>query len=315
MEPIPPKITGSWMDFRHQNSDDGRYWNDHAGAFSCDQWAQHVKDMKTMGMDTIVIMSTALDDKAFYPSQFVRGKWDLVCNDPLEAALTSADRNDQKVFVSAGFYGHQTEETCDAPDYLDWHKKLTDELCAIYSHHSSFYGWYIPNEAEIEGHFSDGYMAFTPQLTEHLRSIDFDRKILIAPYGTRKVSASNQFVEQIQSLGVDYIAYQDEVGVRKTRVDELDDIYAKVFHLHKKTDVALWADVEIFEFEGDVYHSPLLPAKIDRIERQLQIIAPYVEKLLCYQVHGLMNLPETSAFCGVPQTIDLYRDYSARMLI
>jgi hypothetical protein len=309
--PIRPAITGSWMDFRHQNSHDGLYWNDQAAAFSCEQWKTHVTDMHGIGIDTIVLMSTALDDKAFYPSGFLNQRWKLACDDPVEAALSAADLNGQKVFVSAGFYGHTTEETSDAPDYLDWHRRLTDDLWNRYGSHASFLGWYIPNEAEINGHFSDGYMEFTPRLAAHLRNLSPNRRILIAPYGTNKVAETDRFVEQIQSLGVDYIAYQDEVGVRKTQVEELDGIYARLRRLHDRAGMPLWADVEIFEFEGEVYKSALLPAAIERIQRQLGIVSQYVEKLLCYQVHGLMNPPNTTAFCGHPDTMRLYEEYRA----
>lgn len=311
MTPRTIRIEGTWLDFQHQNSHDGLYWNDQARAFSCTQWQSHIAEIASVRMDTIVVMSTALDNRSFYPSTFLPERWPLTCSDPLDAVLTAADRTGQRVFVSAGFYGHTTEETSDAPDYLDWHLRLTDELWSKYQTHPSFYGWYIPNEAEIHGHFSEGYMTFTPRLSAHLRGLAPDRKILIAPYGTNKVAETARFVEQIQTLGVDYIAYQDEVGVRKTRVEELDAIYARLRRLHDRAGLPLWADVEIFEFEGEVYRSPLLPARLERIQRQLEIISPYVEKILCYQYHGLMNAPNSPSFCGHPDTLRLYSDYMA----
>ncbi len=306
---LPICIEGTWMDFQHQNAHDGLYWNDQASAFNCGQWQRHVDDIHGVDIDTIVLMSSALDDKAFYPSEFMAERWGLTCVDPINAVLEAATRNEQKVFVSAGFYGHQTEETSSAPDYLDWHKRLTNELWSRYGGHESFFGWYIPNEAEIEGHFSDGYMDFTPKFAAHLRGLSPNRKILIAPYGTNKVAETDRFVEQIQSLGVDYIAYQDEVGVRKTQVERLDEIYARLRRLHDRAGMPLWADVEIFAFEGEVYKSALLPAPIERVQRQLSIIAPYADKLLCYQYHGLMNPPDSPAFCGHPDSLRLYREY------
>lgn len=303
------KISGTWLDFQHQNPYDGIYWNDQTRAFSCSQWQGKIDEICSVGMDTVVLMSTALDDKAFYPSDFVKGRWNLACADPVEAVLSAADSNIQHVFVSAGFYGHQTEETSSAPDYLDWHRRLTEDLFKRYGGHASFYGWYIPNEAEINGHFSDGFMNFTPKLTANLRGLSPDKRILIAPYGTNKVQETERFVEQVQALGVDFIAYQDEIGVRKTKVEELDEIYARLSRLHDKAGVPLWADVEIFEFEGDVYKSPLIPASLDRIQRQLAAISPYVEKLLCYQYHGLMNPPNSPQHCGHPDSIKLYQQY------
>src|SRR5262249_6994996 len=155
----------------------------------------------------------------------------------------------------------------------------------------------------------DGYLDFTPKLSEHLRSLSQEKKILIAPYGTNKVQETDRFVEQIQSLGVDFVAYQDEVGVRKTRVEELEEIYTRLKRLHDRAGVPLWADVEIFEFEGEVYESPLIPASLERIQRQLEAISPYVEKLLCYQYHGLMNPPDSPQHCGHADTVRLYEKY------
>src|SRR5437773_4403877 len=49
-------ITGTWMDFQHQNQWDGYYWNDQTRAFSCEQWQGKVDEIAGTGMDTIVIM-------------------------------------------------------------------------------------------------------------------------------------------------------------------------------------------------------------------------------------------------------------------
>src|SRR5579871_121489 len=211
--------------------------------------------MAALGLEYIVIMSSALDDKAFYPSGFMP-RHELACEDPIAAVLESAQAHGLKVFVSAGFYGHTTEETSEADDYLDWHRKLAAELYARYGGYSAFYGWYVPNEAEINDHYSDGFMRFMADFAPYLRSLDPGKRVLIAPYGTRKVVEDDEFVAQLRALGtagVDFIAYQDEVGVRKTQVDELDAIYARLRRLHDRaaagghTAPALWADTEIFE--------------------------------------------------------------------
>jgi hypothetical protein len=54
---------------------------------------------------------------------------------------------------------------------------------------------------------------------------------------------------------------------------------------------ALWADVEIFTFAGEVYRSALVPAPFARVEQQLTAISPFVDKILIYQYQGLMNPP------------------------
>lgn len=104
-------------------------------------------------------------------------------------------------------------------------------------------------------------------------------KTLIAPYGTRSAACDGRYAAQLERLEVDYIAYQDEVGVRKTQVEELPGIYERLKAVHDQVGRSrLWADVEAFQFEGEVYHSPLLPAPPQRLRQQLEAVSPYVEK-------------------------------------
>ena len=69
--------------------------------------------------------------------------------------------------------------------------------------------------------------------------------------------------------------------------------------------------MEVFEFEGDVYTSALYPAAMERIERQIKSISPFVDEILIYQYQGMFNKPGTTAFCGHPGSIQLYNDYKA----
>lgn len=304
------------MDFQHQNPHDGDYWNAATRQFIAAQWQGKVAEMAALGLHYIVIMSSALDNKAFYPSAFMP-RHELVCEDPIAAVLEAAHQNGLRVFVSAGFYGHTTEETSDASDYYDWHTHLADELWRRYRHAPAFYGWYVPNEAEIKGHFSHGFMTFIGRFAPYLKHLAPDHRVLIAPYGTRNVTEDAEYVAQLRVLGtagVDFIAYQDEVGVRKTQVEELPEIYARLRRLHDRAGdghkaPALWADTEIFEFEGATYASALVPASLGRIQSQLAAIAPHVDVMLCYQTHGLMNPPDSPQFCGHPDTVRLWNEY------
>ena len=71
----------------------------------------------------------------------------------------------------------------------------------------------------------------------------------------------------------------------------------------------LWADIELFDFEGLVYKSALIPAPFERIQKQIENVAPYVDKILGYQYLGLMNPPESNAFAGHENSIALYEEY------
>ena len=118
------------------------------------------------------------------------------------------------------------------------------------------------------------------------------------------------FIEQLKSLEVDFVAYQDEVGVRKSSEYETHNYYKQLKKVHSKANKSkLWADVEIFEFEGDVYKSALLPSNVERLKIQLEEISEYVDEILVFQYQGMMNMPATTAFCGHPDSIQYYKDY------
>ena len=83
-----------------------------------------------------------------------------------------------------------------------------------------------------------------------------------------------------------------------------------MYKVHAKAGRArLWADMEIFEFEGDVYNSALIPAKFERILKQMEDISPFVDHILVYQYLGIMNKPGSMASVGHPESGTLYTDY------
>ena len=309
MPPVRPIITGSWLDFHHPNFREGDYWNDTTRRFTAQDWDTKVAEMAELGMDTLVLLSVALRGASFYPSRHFDRRWDLICEDPVAALLAAADRHGMKVFVGVGYFAHSTGDHVGDAEDKRLRAVIPEELVERYGHHASFHGWYLPVEAGIQGHFSEAFMDYAAELCRHCRTADPLKPILIAPYGTRTVIPDGRFVEQLRALDVDHVAYQCEVGVRKTRVEELDEIFARLKAVHEKAGVPLWADVEVFTFEGETYRSPLLPAPFERVRRQLEAMAPHVEKLLCYQYLGMMNPPHSPVFAGHPSSARLYREY------
>ena len=97
--------------------------------------------------------------------------------------------------------------------------------------------------------------------------------------------------------------------MRKSKPEDTAEYYKNLRRAHDLAGkAALWADMEVFEFEGDVYKSALIPAKWERVERQIESIAPYVDEILIYQYIGMFNKPGTIAYCGHIDSIDYYGD-------
>lgn len=313
-------ITGTWFEFHHHNLPEGVYWNSECRQFTDAQWETKVEEIASLGMRYIVLMASAMvyptSCEAYFRTDiYPRAK--MVAKDPMEALFRSADRHNLKVFVGAGFYGfwQDTLRNIVDPGVTKRAFRAMDQLYERYGHHPSFYGWYLPDELGICPYYSDDFIRYTNLYTVHGKSFDPKLQVLIAPYGTNMLKADDTYIQQLEQLDCDIIAYQDEVGVQKSPPQDTSAYYEALRKAHDKAGrAALWADMEVFTFEKEVYTSALLPAPMKRIEQQLESISPYVDEVLMYQYLGLFNRPGTTAFCGHPASTQLYTDYTEWMI-
>lgn len=305
-------IAGSWFEFKHHSDVEGTYWNPAFSQFSDQQWKALVKDISETGMEYLVLLSVADNGKTFYPSQ-LQDRYDFVSLDPLEAVLSAADEYNIKFFISNDFWS----------DYRDVHNMMTnkevaelrrkgmEEVAGKYAHHKSFYGWYFPNETGLINTIDETTISYVNECSKLARELTPDCVNLIAPYGTKSIRFDDHYVKQLERLDIDIMAYQDEVGVRKTNAGAAGKYFEGLYNVHAKAGRSrLWADVEVFDFEGAVYGSPLIPAGFDRVLTQLEDISPFVENILIYQYCGLMSKPGSIASFYSPKAEMLYMDYT-----
>lgn len=305
------KIDGTFFEFRHHNTAEGKYWNPALEKFEGADWRQKVREISELGMEYIVVMATALYDKCYFKSA-VFPFADTLCPDPIEEILSEADKCGVKVFLGNGFYGdwRKAGQNIKSQEVIDRSFRAMEELAVLYAHHESFYGWYFPDETCIILKFSGDFMKYVNLCSARCHELTPEKKTLIAPYGTNLALANNRYIRCLTELDVDFIAYQDEVGVKKTKVERTKRIFEKLRNAHDKAGRSqLWADIELFDFEGVVYKSALVPAKFERVQKQIENAAPYVDKILSYQYLGIMNPADSPSFAGHPDSVKLYEDY------
>jgi hypothetical protein len=305
------KIDGTFFEFRHHNTAEGKYWNPQLEKFQEADWKQKIREIAELGMEYVVIMATALYDRCYFKSE-VYPFAHMPCSDPIEAILSQADKCGIKVFLGNGFYGdwRKANYNIKAKEVMERSFRAMDELAALYAHHESFYGWYFPDETCIILNFSKDFVNYVNTCSKRCSEITPDKKTLIAPFGTNLALTNKRYVDTLMKLDVDFIAYQDEVGVKKTPVARTEKIFERLKKAHDKAGRAeLWADIELFDFEGTVYKSALLPASFERISQQIKNAAPYCDKILCYQYLGIMNPADSPSFAGHKNSAKLYEDY------
>lgn len=311
-------IKGTWFEFRHHNAKEGKYWNPVCRKFTESQWRTKIKEMHDIGMEYLVLLCSSLVytdyAEAYFETDIYPFPEDMVCKNPLEVLLDECDKWGMKVFMSCGYYGPCTNayKNMVSPEVTALAFKAMKQLWEKFGTYKSFYGWYYPDETGADGYFHEDFITYVNTYGEYIHRLAPDTKTLIAPYGTRKIIADEKYIDQLKALDVDFIAYQDEVGVRKSTPEETGAYFKALREAHDKVGKsAIWADVELFDFEGDVYRSALIPSDMERVEKQLKAVSPYVDVILCYQYLGMLNEPSTNAYCGHPDSLKFYEDYKA----
>ena len=232
---------------------------------------------------------------------------------PIAALMHAAERNGLKVFMSCGFYGiwYHTKENITGEAVKERAFKAMKQLYELYGDNKAFYGWYLPDETEINPYFDEDFIKYVNEYAEYGRSFNKNLKILIAPYGTRFACTDEHYIEQLKRLDCDIIAYQDEVGVEKSTTEETRVYFERLNKAHKIAGKsAIWADMETFQCEGKVYFSNLIAADSERVKKQMESISDYVDEIIISDVdewvlkNTVDNLQDALSATIIPQSDD-----------
>jgi hypothetical protein len=298
-------VKGTFINFAYQD-ERNKYMNPSGvDATSPQLWRLKIKELSEMGIQYVILMYVANERHSFYPSEFMKHAYSEGKESPVDAIMNAADENNMKVFMSTGWAKDQ-DDNPRLPETRAVQIRIMHETAKLYSHHKSFYGWYLPCEDVVGPFLSQKAVDAANSLAAEARSLTPDAKVLISPYGLRSAKFDDgKFAEQISKLKVDIIAYQDEIGcvVEPQPLPHMKENFRQLREVHNKTKIELWANDELFTWEKGLNTRPsaLIPAPFPRFLSQLVGVSKAgVDEVISFSVSGILDKPQSEMPLGQP---------------
>lgn len=309
-------VTGTFVNFFWQDER-----NNYMNPLSLDitdpeLWVAKTTELHEMGIDYLVLMAVANEGKSAYPSSIMEHAYPEGRQSPVDAVMKTAENLGMHVFMSCGWARSQDDNLMD-PFVIERQRAIMEELVAIYSNSSAFYGWYLPIESAFEPILPEHAVDGVNRLASRARALTPDKMVMISPYGICYADIDNPlFEERIAALNVDIIAYQDEVGcVREPMpLPRLRNHLRKLGEIHNRTGISFWVNVESFTWEKpstNSRQSALVPAPFGRFLAQIEAAsASGAERIISFAICGIYDKPGSSHALGQPDiSTEAYRSF------
>lgn len=280
-----PFVRGGWLSNPVDDFSKNNFYS--YNKYTENDWETLFYNMRASGMDYAVFGNIANNKTktTIYPNPSVAGyKYygtgdkAYAAADQLEAMLSAADKAGMKIFMGSlinidmlfeNYYKLSvSERDVWMNDYINECNQLSKEVVSRYSHHKSFYGFYLSDETCDEwlnyGN-GEGVTAARKRYfgqAEYLRTLAPNKRILIAPaiwYTIDSCTSGPQdFANNVLKLiekkngnyPVDIIAFQDCLG----RAEVSNSMYAKyessisaVANALRGSGIEIWNDIEVFD--------------------------------------------------------------------
>lgn len=279
-----------------------------------EEWETDFKAMKSVGIDTVVLIRCGYRKIISYPSEILKHEIGAleVTDDLVDLFLDLAEKNNMAFYF--GTYDSGVFWSGDQPEKeIELGIKIIDEVWQRYGQHPAFKGWYISHEVSINKH---GILDIYRRLGVHIKEISGGMPILISPYFNGIKTVGVQDRHKITSITpeehekewdkilceikdtIDIVAFQDGL----VDFDELPEFLSVNQKLLAKHGLRHWSNIETFD--RDIPYS--LPT-IDwrKLQWKLQAAAQVgVEKNITFEFSHFMSPNSTC-----PAAQNLYKRY------
>lgn len=302
-------ITGTFLDeishdIPHQN------WGER-------EWDADFKNMKAIGIDTVIVIRSGYRKFITYPSAYLLKKG---CYKPsvdlIDLFLCLADKYNMKFYFGLYDSGHYWD-TGDMSHEIRDNRYVIDEVWKSYGHHKSFKGWYISTEISRK---TKGAIETFHTIGKQCKDISNNLPVFISPWidgkkavmpteGLTKEQAVsveeherewNEIFDGIHDV-VDACAFQDG----HIDYDELDMFFSVNKKLADRYGMQCWTNAETFDRDMPIR---FLPIKFDKLRLKLEAAKRcHYDKAITFEFSHFMS-PQ-SAYLQAGHLYDRYKEY------
>ena len=302
-------ITGTFLDeishdIPHQN------WGER-------EWDADFKNMKAIGIDTVIVIRSGYRKFITYPSAYLLKKG---CYKPsvdlIDLFLRLADKYNMKFYFGLYDSGHYWD-TGDMSHEIRDNRYVIDEVWKSYGHHKSFKGWYISTEISRK---TKGAIETFHTIGKQCKDISNNLPVFISPWidgkkavmpteGLTKEQAVsveeherewNEIFDGIHDV-VDACAFQDG----HIDYDELDMFFSVNKKLADRYGMQCWTNAETFDRDMPIR---FLPIKFDKLRLKLEAAKRcHYDKAITFEFSHFMS-PQ-SAYLQAGHLYDRYKEY------
>lgn len=300
-------------------------WNStgcQCGQWSQSQWNTHMEQMKDLCMDKFIIQYGIYQDNAWYSTSSLG--FVTYSNPTLERILTAADAAGLEVYL--GLYFDEAWNTADKTltttysGLLSKDQQMIDEVWPKVAAHTSFKGWYIPQEInDLEWQTvanRDLLASFLQSVAAYAKGKDNAKKVMIAPFfgPNRPADDLQAWWEAVLTTAsaIDLVYVQDGVGTTTKEVDtDIPLYFSAIKQACQNKGKTFGATIEVFQqtdgWPINTNSFAAVPGSMSRIEGQLREANLHTSELLCfdwsYWQPGLTTATQT--------LYESYQSYSA----
>jgi hypothetical protein len=253
-------------------------WDIPSQNWGYDKWNKDFAAMKTMGIDTVILIRGAFARYMTFRSEVLMKYEGTYMYEPafdlLGMFLDLADQHGMKFYCGI-FDSGRYWMTGDFKKEVEINKFFLDELWAKYGHHPSFYGWYLSQEVSRR---KGGIVESFSEIGKHAKALSGGKPCLISPYihglktdqvlaGDRATTVEQHTKDWTDILSgirgaVDILAFQDG----QVDYHELKDYLSANKELAGKFNMECWTNVESFDRDMPIR---FLPIRWDKLIKKL----------------------------------------------